>query len=143
MSGAPPEMSAWKKFRKSNFVVLFITSFWLSIVFSYYVPMLILLPIALIPKFGVNLYRRLLGWYDVYWGRWACLSVPFSHCGARCFFKNYALLDDLKGRGNGLLLSTHGSRIDWLIGVYIGMTPKNQVRIGFVAEVTTALMVRR
>lgn len=134
--------SALTAFRRSSVVVIFITSFWLSIVFSYYVPMLLLLPLALVPKVGVKAYRLIIGWYDVYWGRWACLSVPFSHCRTRLFIEKngFDLLDERKGWGDGLMLSTHCSRIDWLFGVYIGMVPKHQARIGFVAEVTTALM---
>jgi len=45
-----------------------------------------------------------------------------------------------KEKGNGLLLSTHVSRIDWLLAVYVGMVGRAQARVGFVAEVTTALM---
>lgn len=137
------QMNFLTRVRKSTIVTVFITSFWLSVVFTYYVPMLVVLPLALVPKVGVKFYRLLIGFYDVYWGRWACLSVPFSHCNTQMFINKdgYAMLDEHKGSGNSLLLSTHGSRIDWLFGVFIGMVPRNQARIGFVAEVTAALMV--
>jgi|MDSY01.2.fsa_nt_gb hypothetical protein len=138
------ELSLWQRFRKSNIFILFITSFWLSVIFTYLLPMVAILPLAVIPKVGWSAYRKVLRVYDVYWGRWACLCIPASNCGLRVFFQTpgFNLLDEQKSRGNGLLLSTHGSRIDWLIGVFVGMVPNHQVLVGFVAEVTTALMVR-
>lgn len=53
---------------------------------------------------------------------------------------DFEFLMDFKERGNGLILSTHCSRVDWLLGVFMGLIGRKQSRIGFVAEVTTAFM---
>jgi 1-acyl-sn-glycerol-3-phosphate acyltransferase len=132
--------SAWRTFRESELVVIFITSFWLIVVLQYYIPMVLFLPISFIPGVGVHWYRQLSGAYDVHWGRHSCLSIPFSWCGCRIYINDFEFLMKFKEKGNGLLLSTHCSRVDWLLAVYVGMVGRSQVRVGFVAEVTTALM---
>jgi hypothetical protein len=48
-------MSSWKSFRESELVVLFICSLWLAVVLMYFVPMVILLPVAFIPSVGTDL----------------------------------------------------------------------------------------
>mmetsp|Transcript_19036 Transcript_19036/g.24836 ORF Transcript_19036/g.24836 Transcript_19036/m.24836 type:complete len:412 (+) Transcript_19036:85-1320(+) len=102
--------------------------------------MLLFLPISFIPGYGVHWYRQLSGAYDVHWGRHSCLSIPFSWCACRIYINDFEFLMKFKEKGDGLLLSTHCSRVDWLLAVYVGMVGRSQVRVGFVAEVTTALM---
>lgn len=134
------EGKLFQQVRQSQFVVIFITSVWLMIVLQYYLPMMVLLPISLLPGIGPHWYRTVTGFYDVHWGRHSCLSVPFSWCMCQIYINDFEFLMQFKEKGNGLLLSTHCSRIDWLLAVYVGMVGRRQSRVGFVAEVTTALM---
>mmetsp|Transcript_7710 Transcript_7710/g.14545 ORF Transcript_7710/g.14545 Transcript_7710/m.14545 type:complete len:446 (-) Transcript_7710:205-1542(-) len=132
--------STWDTFRKSDFVVIFLTSLWLCVVLQYYLPMLMLLPLALIPGVGTHWYRRITGVYDAEWGRFSCLAIPMSWCNTNIVMTDYDFLMKFKANKNSLLLSNHCSRIDWLLAVYVGMAGDEQSRVGFVAEVTTALM---
>jgi len=46
------EGKLFQQVRQSQFVVIFITSVWLMIVLQYYLPMMVLLPISLLPGIG-------------------------------------------------------------------------------------------
>ena len=50
----PKNMGLWRSFRESEAVVLFITSLWLTVCMQYFIPMLLLLPISLIPGVGAG-----------------------------------------------------------------------------------------
>lgn len=156
MSNASADLEAYKRsrsmlrrVRESDLVVLFLLALWLAIVAIYVVPMFLLLPVALIPGGGSATYRRLTGWWDFY-GRQACMAIPFSWCGLTVQMHNAAFFMAFKERGNSLILANHCSRIDWLGAIYVGMcgrSPTNKPmqnssspRINFVSEVTTAFM---
>jgi hypothetical protein len=96
MAVGAPQKSLWRTIRESEFVVIFITSFWLMVVLQYYIPMLLLLPLSLVPGVGVHWYRQLSGWYDVHWGRHSCLSIPFSWCGCRIYINDFEFLMNFK-----------------------------------------------
>ena len=135
-----------RQMRESQLVVIMLTSIWLAIIFQYLVPMLLLIPVACIPYVGKTLYRHITGAYER-WARLSVMAIPFSWCGLRVSFKDYRCFLRLKAGGNGLLLSSHCSRIDWLIGVFLsalhegdGVVEGHTARVGFVAEATTALM---
>ena len=144
-TNAPPlaaPLSSWlQRFRNSEFFTMLLTSIWLTMAIMYFVPFLLLLPLALIPGVGTTLYRRAIGQYDHY-GRVSLMLIPCSWCLEPIRVSNYDGFRAMKRKGNALLLSTHCSRIDWLIGVYLCCldAPEEQIRTGFVAEFTTALM---
>lgn len=120
---------------------MLLTACWLTVAVMYFVPFLLLLPLALIPGVGKTMYRRAIGLYDRY-GRISIMLIPFSWCMPPLRVRDYDSFRAMKRKGNALLLSTHCSRIDWLIGVYLSCLdePHEQIRTGFVAEFTTALM---
>jgi hypothetical protein len=90
--------SSWDAFRKSEPVVIFLTSLWLMIVLQYYLPMLALLPLVFVPGVGVHWYRQLTGFYDAQWGRHSCLAMPMSWCGTRLFINDYDFLMNFKAK---------------------------------------------
>uniref|UniRef100_A0A7S2SSK6 Phospholipid/glycerol acyltransferase domain-containing protein n=1 Tax=Rhizochromulina marina TaxID=1034831 RepID=A0A7S2SSK6_9STRA len=128
---------SWRAFRESRFVTGILICMWLMVVITYFVPMFLLLPIALLPG-GTYAYRHITGWFDKY-SRYACLCIPIVWCNARIHLHHAELLTEFKNGGNGVLLSTHCSRIDWLLAVVVGMYGRGN-RVGFVAEVTTGFM---
>ena len=135
-----------KGIRESHLVTVLLTSIWLLTLFQYVVPMLLLIPVMFLPVVGTTLYRKLTGMYDR-WALFALFALPFSWCGLRISFHNYAHFRELKSRGNALLLSSHCSRIDWIVGTYLSALfgtddsgPNTFSRVGFVAEATLALM---
>jgi len=128
----------WTKFRDSRIVTVAILSFWFLVVAQYFIPLVVLLPITFLPG-GTTLYRQITGIYDRY-ARFACLCVPFSWCGVRVYIDDFELLQQLKDNGDALLLSTHCSRIDWLLAVLCGLSGRKNSRVNFVAEITTGLM---
>lgn len=135
------QQSVWRRVRSSEPVTMFMTALWLTLAIQYFLPFLLLLPLALIPRVGRFWYRRLIGAYDR-WGRISVMLIPFSWCMQPLRINRHEGFKDMKRRGNALLLSTHCSRIDWLIGVYLSCLdePAAQIRTGFVAELTTGLM---
>ena len=68
------------------------------------------------------------------------MCIPFSWCSSTLHIQNYDGFEQLKGKGNALLLATHCSRIDWLVGEYLGMLGDRPARVNFVAEATIGLM---
>lgn len=132
----------YKTIRRSTLVVDLLVAVWLVILTQYLVPMLLLMPLALVPRIGTTAYRKLTGWYDAV-ARLAAMAPPYSWCGCSVYMHGYDAFVDMKSRGNAVMLSTHCSRIDWLIGIFMGVSrpsDPNVSRIGFVAEATTALM---
>ena len=139
MKPAPQQPSLLGRLRTSQPVVAFITSIWLVVVMQYAFPMMLFLPLLCIPWVGKTLFRHVTGTYDK-WARLSCMAIPFSWCGFKIWFNDYPCFEKLKANGNALLLSSHCSRVDWLIGMYLGCLDSHVARVGFVAEATTALM---
>ena len=127
--------------RESRVVVVLLTSIWLVTVLQYITPLLLLSPVACIPFVGVAVYRTLTSHYDR-WFRLGTFAVPISWCGLKVYFerKGHGEFVDLKAVGNALVLSTHCSRIDYMVGAWVTAVDGVQARIGFVAEATAALM---
>lgn len=117
--------------------MLFMTSIWLFCCLQYFLPFLAMLPIYFVPGVGVFVYRKLHAAYDKY-GVVCTMTVPFSWCGFRIHYRNYEAFRAIKCGSDALVLSTHCSRVDWLIGTYLSVL--NGHRVAFVAEATTALM---
>ena len=69
-------------------MIMFLTSIWLMQCLAYFLPLFLLLPVALIPKFGVTLYRKITGVYDHY-GRLTVMAIPFSWCLPSLKIKDY------------------------------------------------------
>ena len=137
--GAAPPPSLFRRVRESHLVVVTLLAIWLVTLLQYLVPMILLLPIALVPFIGKTLYRHVTGIYDGI-ARLSTLVPVFSWCGLQVAVDGYSNFVELKSRGNAVMLSTHCSRVDWLIGLFLGSVGEHWSRIGFVAEATTALM---
>ena len=131
--------SVYRSVRESNFVVLLLTSVWLMVCLQYFLPQLLLCPLMLIPVVGREWFRKLIDVYDRF-GRISCMAIPFSWCMSPIRIKGYKAFLEQKAHGDSLLLSTHCSRIDWLIGMYLGTLSPAERRVGFVAEMTVGLM---
>jgi len=130
--------------------VIFTTSCWIVIVLQYFLPMVLLLPVRIFGVRGRIWYRHLVGHYDR-WAGYQLAVLPLTCCGLRIYLPQGQHREFLKfkSKGNALMLSTHCSRIDWLIGYVIGILdddfvdaapPPRHARVGYVAEATTALM---
>ena len=137
--GAPPPPSLLRRVRESHLVVVTLLAIWLVTLMQYLLPMILLLPIALVPFIGKTLYRHVTGIYDGI-ARLATLVPVYSWVGLQVAVHGYPNFVELKARGNAVMLSTHCSRVDWLIGLLLGSVGEHWSRIGFVAEATTALM---
>jgi len=135
--------SLWRRVRASQPVVLLLTATWFFVIIQYLIPLVLAVPLTFIPRVGYTWYRKFCGWYES-WARVAVMCIPFSWCSCTLHIQNYAGYQTLKNRGNALLLATHCSRIDWLIGAYLSMLYEGGedkfARVNFVAEATIALM---
>ena len=116
---ALPPKSLLQRVRESPPVVLTLLAIWLLTLLLYLIPMILLLPLALIPFVGKTMYRHATGLCDGVF-RLATLAPVYSWSGFRVAVHGYSDFVQLKARGNAILLSTHCSRIDWLVGLYLG-----------------------
>ena len=124
---------------RSSPVIVLLTAMWVFVILWYLVPLVLFLPLTFIPRVGYTWYRRICGYCEL-WAVPAVMCIPFSWCSSTLHIQNYAGFQQLKSQGNSLLLSTHCSRIDWLIGEYLGMLGDRAVRVNFVAEMTIGLL---
>ena len=66
-------------------------------------------------------------------------NLPLGWSGTKVYMEDPGLLAQVKA-DNALLLSNHGSRIDWMIGMYVSWITKlstfdcDRKRVGFVCE---------
>lgn len=71
--------------------------------------------------------------------------MPLVFSGSKVYCNDIALLEETKSK-NSLLLSNHGSRIDWMIGMFVGFSRRlttktvERVRVGFVCEALIQFM---
>ena len=71
--------------------------------------------------------------------------MPLVFSGSKVYCNDIALLEEAKLK-NSLLLSNHGSRIDWMIGMFVGFSRRlttktsERVRVGFVCEALIQFM---
>jgi hypothetical protein len=130
----------YQRIRTSPPVVNFLIAVWLAASLQYLVPLLLLIPLALIPGCGKTLYRKVTSLYAPF-GMLGPAAMPFSWCSTNIYLDDVKCWYKLKERGNAVILATHTSRIDWLVGVYFfAHECIYNNRPGFVAEATTALM---
>eukprot|EP00619_Florenciella_sp_RCC1007_P005710 CAMPEP_0205916228 /NCGR_PEP_ID=MMETSP1325-20131115/8365_1 /ASSEMBLY_ACC=CAM_ASM_000708 /TAXON_ID=236786 /ORGANISM="Florenciella sp., Strain RCC1007" /LENGTH=554 /DNA_ID=CAMNT_0053283483 /DNA_START=86 /DNA_END=1750 /DNA_ORIENTATION=+ len=61
------------------------------------------------------------------------VGPPAVWCGMRVWINDLDYFEKAKATGRALVLSNHGSRIDWLIGMFAGYSGTN-IRVGFVCE---------
>ena len=71
-------------------------------------------------------------------------TMPIVLSGTRIYCDDIDLLIESKST-NSLLLSNHGSRIDWMVGMFIGFSKSlagktcERIRVGFVCEVKSVV----
>lgn len=61
------------------------------------------------------------------------VGPPAVWCGMRVWINDLEYYEKAKATGRALVLANHGSRIDWLIGMFSGYCGTN-IRVGFVCE---------
>lgn len=119
--------------------VYIFTALWLLVVLQFFIGLTLLLPLKLLGQPGRRLYIRLALWWD-YFSQPAIMVVPFSWCKLTVWHSNWDVALKSKRIGNSLWMSNHGSRIDWLIGMQVGLSDVPRVPVRFIAEITTAFM---
>lgn len=68
------------------------------------------------------------------------LAMPMVFSGTKVYCNDIDLLIEAKASESSLLLANHGSRIDWMIGMFVGFAKNlggkacDCVRVGFVCE---------
>ena len=68
------------------------------------------------------------------------LAMPMVFSGTKLYCNDIDLLVEAKASESSLLLSNHGSRIDWMVGMFVGFATNlggkacQGVRVGFVCE---------
>ena len=67
------------------------------------------------------------------WTTHIVVGPPAVWCGMRVFINDLEYYEASKKKGRSLVLSNHGSRIDWLIGMFSGYSGYG-MRVGFVCE---------
>ena len=71
--------------------------------------------------------------------------MPLVFSGSKVYCNDVALLEEAKSK-NSLLLSNHGSRIDWMVGMFVGFSRRlstkicERIRVGFVCEALIQFM---
>jgi hypothetical protein len=71
--------------------------------------------------------------------------MPMIFTGSKIYCNDIALLEHAKST-NSLLLANHGSRIDWMVGMFVGFSRRlavkscERIRVGFVCEALIQFM---
>lgn len=71
--------------------------------------------------------------------------IPLVFSGSKIYCNDVSLLEEAKSK-NSLLLSNHGSRIDWMVGMFVGFSRRlstklcERIRVGFVCEALIQFM---
>mmetsp|Transcript_16220 Transcript_16220/g.20093 ORF Transcript_16220/g.20093 Transcript_16220/m.20093 type:complete len:428 (+) Transcript_16220:312-1595(+) len=68
------------------------------------------------------------------WTTSCVLCIPFSWCRSGVYIQEVDWIENKMKAGNSLVLANHGSRIDWIIGIYVGFHGRTHQRVGFVCE---------
>jgi len=116
-----------------------ITSLWLLIVVQFFIGLVLLTPLKLLGGPGNRLYVYLTMLWDGF-SQGAILCVPFSWCGLCAYTNTWPHCLESKAAGSSLYMSNHSSRVDWLIGLYLGYITGPRVHVRFIAEITMAFM---
>ncbi|KAJ1452597.1 hypothetical protein M885DRAFT_308578 [Pelagophyceae sp. CCMP2097] len=115
-----------------------LSALWLTFALQYFLWQLPLLALLLVPDAG-KCYMRACTAFDRL-AMPAVLCVPYSWCGFRVHTSDSDLMATMSEKGSSVVMTNHGSRVDWLVGMLLGRVVRPGVRVGFVAEVTTMLM---
>ncbi len=111
-----------------------VTALCLNVAFDLFVLGLPGYALLLIPKYGLRMFRSYMTMLTNYttpivFNLPMIISGTKLHCDSMDFYEN-----KVKST-NSLMLANHGSRIDWMIGMYVGYINKPvRVRVGFVCE---------
>lgn len=136
-SVAPTEMEKGKPKRRPNLLAaIFVEMFGhfciAHMCFNVMFDLLVLTPpLYLIRPFSVSAFQ----WCTtqlIYWTTPIVLAASFSWCGTRVYINDKDLMERSK-MTNLLALANHGSRVDWLIGMYVGYCGY-AIRVGFLCE---------
>lgn len=79
-----------------------------------------------------SLFHKGMTWL-IHWTTHIVVGPPFAWCGMRVYVNEMTYFQDVVKKNNCVLLANHGSRIDWLLGMYVGFVGTN-IRVGFVVE---------
>mmetsp|Transcript_5145 Transcript_5145/g.15606 ORF Transcript_5145/g.15606 Transcript_5145/m.15606 type:complete len:476 (-) Transcript_5145:71-1498(-) len=82
---------------------------------------------------GENFFRNAMT-VLIDWTTPCVLCIPFSWCGCHVSTNGWTYAEDKMKAGNSLVLANHGSRVDWIIGMYVGFHGRYRRRVGFVCE---------
>ena len=97
------------------------------------------------PLLSPSLYLRCTS-AVINWTTPIVLAIPISLSGTKIYCNDVDLLVEAKASESSLLLSNHGARIDWLVGMLVGYAKKlgdktcERVRVGFVCEALIQFM---
>ena len=120
--------------------VYIITSLWLLTVVEFFFGLLLLTPLNLFGPWGRRVYIYASSGWDAF-SQGAILCVPFSWCGTTVWTSSWDELKKAKTKGSSLYMSNHSSRVDWLMGLFLGYIDCGpRVHVRFIAEFTMCLM---
>eukprot|EP00986_Skeletonema_menzelii_P011377 scaffold5835_cov144-Skeletonema_menzelii.AAC.7 len=102
------------------------------------VPLFMLYKMRLLPS---SIFLRLTT-FLIHFTTPIVLAMPMVLSGTKLYCNDIDLLIEAKASESSLLLANHGSRIDWMVGMFVGFAKKLggkkcdcvRVRVGFVCE---------
>eukprot|EP00804_Cyclotella_cryptica_P014781 CCRYP_020122-RA/>CCRYP_020122-RA protein AED:0.30 eAED:0.29 QI:0/1/0/1/1/0.5/2/0/400 len=104
-------------------------------------PIFILRKMQIIPN---KLYLSITT-FIINWTTPIVFFMPMVFSGSKIYCNDIGLLEETKSK-NSLLLSNHGSRIDWMVGMFVGFSRRlvvescERIRVGFVCEALIQFM---
>lgn len=106
------------------------------------------IPLFVLLGLGVLPLATFLRWttFLINWTTPIVLAMPMIFSGTVLYCNNIDLLVEAKASESSLLLSNHGSRIDWMVGMFVGFAKNlggktcERVRVGFVCEALIQFM---
>lgn len=103
--------------------------------FMFGIPLFILRKLGILSnKIYMNATTALINWTTP-----TVFFMPMVLSGSKLYCNDVGLLEECKSK-DSLLLSNHGSRIDWMVGMFVGYSKKlaskscERIRVGFVCE---------
>lgn len=105
------------------------------------------LPLLILRKFGIISSKMFYRWTScvINWTTPIVYGIPMVFSGTRIFCNDMEIVINLKSE-NSLLLSNHGSRVDWMVAMFVGHLKSignkvtEQSRVGFVCEAAIQFM---
>ncbi|KAL7531927.1 hypothetical protein ACHAWF_003964 [Thalassiosira exigua] len=104
-------------------------------------------PVFLLHKIGMlpNKLYLAITTFIINWTTPIVFTMPMILTGSKVYCNDLDLLVECK-ETNSLLLSNHGSRIDWMVGMFVGFSKSladraaKRIRVGFVCEALIQFM---